>query len=144
MQNQIAAGSECRADAGGTTRINTDMKTRTVEKKRYPVTESKVGKNKASEAEALRGGRIKPRLMLDYKREVFLKFLLTNFSFGFLLAHVTRNMNKQTKNRRVKNVGIVADAARLGCSRIHLYLVLSGRRTSYSLIKRYEKLKGSH
>lgn len=36
---------------------------------------------------------------------------------------------------------IVADAARLGCSRIHLYLVLNGNRTSHSLLRRYNSLK---
>lgn len=44
-------------------------------------------------------------------------------------------------NGRVKYSGIVADARRLGCSRIHLYLVLTGRRTSHSLRKRYQQLK---
>ena len=44
---------------------------------------------------------------------------------------------------RVKYVGIVNDARRLRCSRIHLYLVLSGKRTSHSLTRRYHALKGS-
>lgn len=42
---------------------------------------------------------------------------------------------------RVKYRGIVADAAKLGCSRIHLYLVLNGNRTSHSLMRRYNALR---
>jgi hypothetical protein len=47
----------------------------------------------------------------------------------------------KAKHSRVKYVGIVADAAKLGCSRIHLYLVLNGNRTSHQLLARYKQLK---
>lgn len=50
---------------------------------------------------------------------------------------------RQQKSSRVKHVGIVADAASLRCSRIHLYLVLSGKRTSHRLMRRYQQLKGT-
>ncbi len=39
--------------------------------------------------------------------------------------------------------GIGADAAKLGVSRVHLWLVLTGRRTSHSLRSRYHALKGT-
>ena len=48
---------------------------------------------------------------------------------------------KQAKPSRVKYAGIMADAASLGVHRIHLYLVLSGRRESRSLLRRYRQLK---
>jgi hypothetical protein len=38
--------------------------------------------------------------------------------------------------------GIVADARRLGVSRMHLWSVLSGRRESTGLVRRYHALKG--
>ncbi|MBP8257099.1 MAG: hypothetical protein KAX37_07210 [Opitutaceae bacterium] len=44
---------------------------------------------------------------------------------------------------RVRFPGIVADAKRLKVSRIHLYLVLTGRRTSHRLLKRYDALHAS-
>jgi hypothetical protein len=37
--------------------------------------------------------------------------------------------------------GITADARRLKVTRIHLYLVLSGQRTSHRLLKRYAALQ---
>lgn len=50
-------------------------------------------------------------------------------------------MKRQIKSGRVKYTGIVADAAALGVHRIHLYLVLSGKRESRSLLRRYQALK---
>lgn len=44
-------------------------------------------------------------------------------------------------NARVRFPGIVSDAAALGVSRIHLYLVLTGERRSRSLLTRYKALK---
>ena len=38
-------------------------------------------------------------------------------------------------------VGICADATKLGVCREHLYRVLTGERTSKSLLKRYQELK---
>jgi hypothetical protein len=49
---------------------------------------------------------------------------------------------KGEPKRRVKFVGICADAEKLGVSREHLYRVLIGQRTSQSLLKRYRELKG--
>ena len=49
---------------------------------------------------------------------------------------------KGEPKRRVKFVGICADAEKLGVSREHLYRVLIGQRTSQSLLKRYHELKG--
>lgn len=43
---------------------------------------------------------------------------------------------------RVKFPGIGRSAERLGVSRVHLYLVLSGRRPSRRLLARYNQLKG--
>lgn len=43
--------------------------------------------------------------------------------------------------RQIKYPGLCADARRLRCSRIHLYLVLSGRRESRRLLRRYQQLK---
>jgi hypothetical protein len=40
--------------------------------------------------------------------------------------------------------GISLDAKRLGVNRIHLWLCLTGRRTSHRLLKRYKALKGNH
>lgn len=41
---------------------------------------------------------------------------------------------------RIRFPGIVAAARTLKVSRIHLYLVLTGQRTSHRLLKRYNKL----
>jgi hypothetical protein len=43
--------------------------------------------------------------------------------------------------RQVQFFGICADAKALGVSREHLYRVLTGRRTSQSLMKRYLELR---
>lgn len=40
--------------------------------------------------------------------------------------------------------GLIADAEALGVHRTHLYLVLSGQRTSASLLRRYRALKATH
>lgn len=37
--------------------------------------------------------------------------------------------------------GIVSDARRLGVSRMHLWAVLSGRRESMGLVRRYSAMK---
>jgi len=48
---------------------------------------------------------------------------------------------KSESKRQVQFVGICADAAKLGVTREHLYRVLTGRRTSHSLLRRYQELK---
>ena len=66
-----------------------------------------------------------------------------------MCAHVTGNGMKHAtlkrKTRRTESiVGIVKDAATLGVTRVHLYLVLTGKRPSASLKSRYfalQKLK---
>ncbi len=50
--------------------------------------------------------------------------------------------NKSESKRRVRFVGICADARKLGVSREHLYRVLTGKRQSRLLLKRYLELKG--
>jgi len=45
---------------------------------------------------------------------------------------------------RTVHQGIVADAKALDVHRIHLWLVLTGRRQSRSLIKRYRALRAEH
>lgn len=47
----------------------------------------------------------------------------------------------ENKPRRVKYRGLIADATMLGVHRNHLYLVLSGKRQSISLLRRYRALK---
>ena len=51
-------------------------------------------------------------------------------------------VNKKTR-RQVRFPGLVSDAERLGVHRNHLYLVLSGRRSSAALLSRYHTLKGT-
>lgn len=46
-----------------------------------------------------------------------------------------------TRPHRTRFPGIVSDARRLRCSRVHLYLVLTGARTSHRLLARYRTLK---
>lgn len=50
---------------------------------------------------------------------------------------------KTAVRRETRHVipGICADARRLGVSRKHLWAVLSGRRESDGLVKRYEQMK---
>lgn len=45
------------------------------------------------------------------------------------------------KKRCVRFPGICEDATKLGVSREHLYRVLTGKRISHSLLKRYYRLK---
>jgi hypothetical protein len=46
------------------------------------------------------------------------------------------------KRKRSPHIrGICADAERLGVSRVHLHLVLKGKRKSRSLLERYNKLQ---
>jgi hypothetical protein len=52
------------------------------------------------------------------------------------------SQKKREPKRSVRFVGIVADAKKLGVSREHLYRVLIGQRTSDSLLKRYQELRG--
>lgn len=51
------------------------------------------------------------------------------------MLRATMRKSKLKKARRF--VGICAHAERLGVHRIHLYLVLSGKRESRSLLRRY-------
>lgn len=44
-------------------------------------------------------------------------------------------------SRTIRFPNIVSDAKSLGVSRIHLYFVLSGRRESPGLLRRYHDLK---
>ena len=48
----------------------------------------------------------------------------------------------QTARRAADITGICRDAQRLGVTRVHLYLVLKGRRHSARLMNRYAALKG--
>lgn len=48
---------------------------------------------------------------------------------------------RKPKRRKVKFPGICADAQILGCHRVHLYEVLTGKRTSHSLKQRYHAMK---
>jgi len=50
-------------------------------------------------------------------------------------------ITKKTIKRRVTYRGIGADADTLGCNRVHLWKVLTGRRVSKSLMARYNELK---
>ncbi len=43
--------------------------------------------------------------------------------------------------RQFRFRGICKDAIRLGVTRVHLYLVLTGQRESKSLLDRYEQLR---
>ena len=43
----------------------------------------------------------------------------------------------------VSHPGITADAAALGCSRVHLWFVITGQRTRTRLSARYQALKAS-
>lgn len=56
------------------------------------------------------------------------------------MLRVTSRKTKR-KNARVKYVGIVSDAATLGVTQQHLYLVLEGKRRSRSLLIRYQELQ---
>ena len=76
----------------------------------------------------------------EYRRTDFLCLHLSADKYQF--PDVTRNMSKKESPKKVTRFhGIVGHAERLGVSRIHLWLVLSGRRQSRSLLKRYRKIK---
>lgn len=49
--------------------------------------------------------------------------------------------SRKRRKRPIRFPGIVAAAQALGVSRVHLYLVLSGRRKSARLLERYEEWK---
>jgi hypothetical protein len=53
-----------------------------------------------------------------------------------------RHVRNYAVKRRVRFPGLVNDAAKLRVHRNHLYLVLSGKRISHSLKRRYQQLKG--
>ena len=55
--------------------------------------------------------------------------------------HTTGRKAKKLTKGRVRFPGICADAQKLGVHRVHLYEVLSGKRTSHRLIASYEMLK---
>lgn len=58
------------------------------------------------------------------------------------MVRVTKKINSRRRGA-TRFPGIVADAARLGVNRIHLYLVLSGQRKSPPLTARYQKLQAA-
>lgn len=59
---------------------------------------------------------------------------------GHLPEVQERSQVNQTRQNRVRFPGIIRDAKRLNVSRIHLYLVLTGQRTSHRLLRRYQAL----
>lgn len=76
-----------------------------------------------------------------YKYSYF--FPLTQYKSGHILALMLRvtSPKRKAKPGRVKYVGIVADAKKLGVRREHLWLVLDGQRQSRSLLARYRALQ---
>jgi len=52
-----------------------------------------------------------------------------------------RQVAQIRERRKIKFVGICTDADNLGCTRWHLFAVLTGRRHSPKLKARYEALK---
>ena len=54
-----------------------------------------------------------------------------------------RKLGKEKPLRSVRFPGLLTAAQQLGVHRNHLYLVLSGQRTSHRLLARYHQLKGS-
>lgn len=58
------------------------------------------------------------------------------------MPKVTKNLQRPRRGA-TRFPGIVADAARLGVNRIHLYLVLTGQRKSPPLTVRYQKLQAA-
>jgi hypothetical protein len=56
-------------------------------------------------------------------------------------ATIKRNARVKKTRRVVRFPGLVTDAERLGVHRNHLYLVLSGQRTSQKLLTKYQELK---
>lgn len=59
------------------------------------------------------------------------------------VAHETVKAKKgQQKTRRlIRFPGLMTAADKLGVHRNHLYLVLTGQRTSHRLLRRYQALK---
>lgn len=57
-------------------------------------------------------------------------------------ATVKRKSGQDMTRRSVRFPGLMNAAHKLGCHRNHLYLVLTGKRTSHSLLRRYHQLKG--
>ena len=53
-------------------------------------------------------------------------------------------MDVNRKNRRTKFHGITEHAKALGVSRLHLWMVLQGRRPSRRLMERYQALTKKH
>lgn len=53
-------------------------------------------------------------------------------------------MKAKSKNRGMKFKGIGRHAQMLGVRREHLWLVLTGQRTSHSLLSRYSQIKKEH
>lgn len=58
-------------------------------------------------------------------------------------ASLKKKGGKEKPLRSVRFPGLMAAAHTLGCHRNHLYLVLSGKRTSHRLLARYRQLKGT-
>ena len=75
---------------------------------------------------------------------------LDHLPIQHLTAHMLRDAQatykreaRVKKTRRVVRFpGLVTDAETLGVHRNHLYLVLSGQRSSISLLQKYRELKG--
>lgn len=57
------------------------------------------------------------------------------------VSTLRETLMKTKAHKLVRFPGIVRDAKRLQCSRVHLYLVLSGKRTSHRLLVRYRALR---
>lgn len=57
-------------------------------------------------------------------------------------THATgkRKAGRVKTRRQVRFPGLLTDAETLGVHRNHLYLVLTGARTSHALLKRYREL----
>lgn len=65
--------------------------------------------------------------------------VLINERTPFNMIRETIQTAKGKRNIRFR--GVCKDALQLGVSRVHLYLVLSGRRESKRLLQRYEALR---
>ena len=59
---------------------------------------------------------------------------------GLRVANAASVRRRMLFNPETKFFGICAAAEALGVHRIHLYLVLSGKRESRSLLRRYQQL----
>ena len=56
---------------------------------------------------------------------------------------INSSKGKKPKSKFGDHPGITADAEALGCSRVHLWFVITGQRTSKRLSARYQALKAS-